>query len=65
MLQQPTVCQLNNGDRFEGQMLGPSSLHSGIYSYVNGDRFKGSFMNQMKHGLGVYNYAGTGEVYDG
>ena len=49
-----------NGDRFEGQLIGPNAPLKGAYFFGNGDCYKGNFQNNCKHGQGTYNYASTG-----
>ena len=60
VLQQPSLLQFPNGDRFEGQTAGPNAPLQGTYLFGNGDRYKGSFKEGCKHGHGTYNYTSTG-----
>lgn len=55
---------LQNGDRYEGELLGKQKHGYGIYTYITGDNYTGDWVNDSQSGHGIYTFA-NGSRYEG
>ena len=50
------VKNLDNGDKYEGEMKNGKMQGKGVYLFANGERYEGEFKDDMFEGKGVYYY---------
>ena len=50
------VKNLDNGDKYEGEMKNGKMQGKGVYLFANGEKYEGEFKDDMFEGKGVYYY---------
>ena len=56
--------RMQNGDTYEGEIIGVTRTGLGVYTFANGDKYEGQFESNLFHGKGMQTYA-SGDVYRG